>query len=282
MLYSRFRGGVVVQNSKAEEARYEDGFAWDLELRGTADLSAWPNFTLSIASVKRKGTFCYENPEHLDLTKNKTSILLFPKGIRGFVVKCGVYSKLGITVGCNSADLGLGLSKLRSLQARMEDNDGIAESLKVHMPFAAIAYSGLGELGYTYQWVTLTKTNDPSPPDAKVQGDKMVCWSCKKGPAIDFLSICVVGRLQHTADWGRRNWLHRYALEFEDDSGHSLRVESPMPEELKDMTPCVARKMQWVIFGYIWLWHSHFVGVCVRIDPFWRGEEGLNSVHATL
>ena len=110
---------------KAEEARYEDGFAWDLELRGTADLSAWPNFTLSIASVKRKGTFCYENPEFL--------------------------------------------------QARMEDNDGIAESLKVHMPFAAIAYSGLGELGYTYQWVTLTKTNDPSPPDAKVQGDKMVC-----------------------------------------------------------------------------------------------------------
>ena len=83
MLYSRFRGGVVVQNSKAEEARYEDGFAWDLELRGTADLSAWPNFTLSIASVKRKGTFCYENPEHLDLTKQtKLPFCPFPKASR--------------------------------------------------------------------------------------------------------------------------------------------------------------------------------------------------------
>ena len=29
----------------------------------------------------------------------------------------------------------------------MEDNDGTAESLKVHMPFAAVDYSALGELG---------------------------------------------------------------------------------------------------------------------------------------
>ena len=88
-----WKGRSCVQNSKAEEARYADGFAWDQELRGTTDLSAWPNFTLSIASVKRKGTFCYENPEHLDLTPPPKKRLPWNSQRHQGVVKCGVYSK---------------------------------------------------------------------------------------------------------------------------------------------------------------------------------------------
>ena len=40
-----------------------------------------------------------------------------------------------------------------------------------------------------------------------------------------------LGRWDH---WGPRNWLHRYGLAFKDCHGQVIRLQSPVPADLKD------------------------------------------------